>query len=391
MPKKYYHLIMLFLVVKGALLLFLFLGNDLIPFSRQDYDFNAYHFDKERCSNSFFDNLAAWDGQYYLKNAVEGYVPMPETGPDRRAYAMFPLYPLLIRGFSSVLPVSPLAAGITISSFFSILGLIYVHKLIVLDHEEETADRSIFYLLVCPAAIFFTAAYTESLFFFLSVAAFYHALRRRWWICGAFGLLSALSRPQGILLFIPLAVEYAVYLRDLRREGMSYCSALKRGDVLGIFLIPAGLMTYLVFAYFQTGDILFPVEIQKAFGRRPSGIQNIFRVMTDNLVDFRQLPAHGYLHSKLDFSFTIFFLLLLPFMIRKIRISYALYALSLIMLPLSTGVTVAMTRYLSISFPHFLMLGILGRNRSADIALKLIFLILMSILSLGFVNWYWIG
>ncbi len=389
MFKRYVYVIALFFVVKAALLSFLFLGETLIPRSVEDYNYRAYHFEKR--STSFFDNLAAWDGQYYLKNAIEGYAPMPKTAPDRRAYAMFPLYPLLIKCSSSILPISPLAAGLMISSLFSLFGILYLHKLIAIDHAQETADRSILYLLIYPAAVFFMAVYTESTFLFVSVAAFYYARRRRWWLCGAFGFLSALTRPQGILLFVPLGVEYAMHLKELRGYSAWSYLRLTRGSFLSLFLIPAGLMAYLAFSYVQTGDILFPVEIQRAFGRKPSAILNIFTVLSDNLRNFWRLPAHGYLYSKLDLMFTLFFTIVLALMFRRLRASYLIYALSLILVPLSTGSTTAMTRYLSVSFPHFLLLGMLGERRLTDTAVKVIFILLLSALSLRFINWYWIG
>ena len=56
-----------------------------------------------------------------------------------------------------------------------------------------------------PFAVFFSAAYTESLFLLASVAAFVHARRRQPVRTAAWGLLAGLTRPQGFLLTLPLA------------------------------------------------------------------------------------------------------------------------------------------------------------------------------------------
>jgi Gpi18-like mannosyltransferase len=389
MFRNYYRVIALFFVVKAAFLLFLFLGGPLIPVSAEDYWWNAYHFEQK--GFALPDNLAAWDGQYYLKNAVEGYVAMPERDQDRRAYAMFPLYPFLIRCLSAVLPISPLAAGLMISSLSSLFGVVFLYKLVMIDHSGETAERSVLFHLICPAAVFFMAVYTEATFFFLSVAAFYYALRRSWWVCGVFGFLAALTRPQGVLLFVPMVVEYTRYLRELKGERAGSILSSTRGNFLSLLLIPAGLMSYLAFSAVKTGNILFPVDIQTAFARKPADLLNIFRVLADEIGNFRQLPAHGYLHSKLDLLFTLFFAILPAFMLRRLRPSYLIYAISLVVVPLSTGATIAMTRYLSVSFPHFLMLGLLGEKKLAGVAVTVIFVLLMSALGLRFINWYWAG
>lgn len=389
MFRNYYRIIALFFVVKAAFFLFLFFGGTLIPVSAEDYRWNAYHFEQK--GFSLFDNLAAWDGQYYLKNAVEGYVAMPERDQDRRAYAMFPLYSLLIRCTSTILPISPLAAGLMISSLSSLFGVIFLYKLVMIDHPGETAERCVLFHLIFPAAVFFMAVYTEATFFLLSVAAFYYALRRNWWVCGVFGFFAAMTRPQGVLLFVPMVVEYAGYLRELRGERAGSFLSSTRGNFLSLLLIPAGLMSYLVFSSVQTGNILFPVDVQAAFSRKPADVLNIFRVLADEIGNFSHLPAHGYLHSKLDLLFTLFFAILPAFMFRRLRPSYLVYALSLVAVPLSTGATIAMTRYLSVSFPHFLMLGLLGEKRLPGLAVTVIFVLLMSALGLRFINWYWAG
>ncbi len=95
-----------------------------------------------------------------------------------------------------------------------------------LDFDRATAARAVLYLLVFPTTLFLSAVYAESLFLALTVAAFYHARRGQWWIAGALGGLAALARPHGVLLALPLAVEYLAQ-RDFDLRAI-------RGNILAL-------------------------------------------------------------------------------------------------------------------------------------------------------------
>ncbi len=57
-----------------------------------------------------------------------------------------------------------------------------------------------------PFALFYSAAYTESLFLLTVVAACYHFERDELWQAGLWGLIAGLTRPNGCLLSVVLAL-----------------------------------------------------------------------------------------------------------------------------------------------------------------------------------------
>ena len=75
-----------------------------------------------------------------------------------------------------------------------------------------------------PAALFFSAVYSESLFLLLSVGAVLAARQGRWAWAGALAALAALTRNSGVLLLVPLALLF-LYLPLLVIAILSFNSA----------------------------------------------------------------------------------------------------------------------------------------------------------------------
>ena len=127
--------------------------------------------------------LARWDAVWYLAIADSGY-----GGSDARA-AFFPLYPLLVRGVARCSAARRGAAGRarTLVSLARVprrrsrccTGWRRSSWAGALARARAAAAR------VFPAALYFGAPYSESLFLLLSVGAFYAARTGRWAWAGA--------------------------------------------------------------------------------------------------------------------------------------------------------------------------------------------------------------
>src|SRR4029079_1806923 len=87
-------------------------------------------------------------------------------------------------------------------------------------------------LALCPAAVYFGAPYSESLFLLLSVGAFYTARTGRWAWAGALAACAAATRSAGIVLLLPL---FVLWLDSSPRRGR---------DVAWLALAPLGLAAY---------------------------------------------------------------------------------------------------------------------------------------------------
>src|SRR5512132_3848928 len=131
---------------------------------------NAAKFDDPVLTHAIADPvlapLARWDSVWYLTIADSGY-----GGSTARA-AFFPLYPLLVRGVGTVLGGSHgalLVAAylVSLAAFLGALTLLY--RLTELELGCRLAQPTLLLLAVFPAAVYFGAPYSESLFLLLAV------------------------------------------------------------------------------------------------------------------------------------------------------------------------------------------------------------------------------
>ena len=128
-----------------------------------------------RISSSELANLQArWDTAFYDQIATTGYHWDPSTFLHQNV-VFFPLYPLLMRWGGALLGGHPLLAGtfISLAAFMGAISLLY--RLAVIELGEEQAWPVILLLSTYPYALFYSVVYTESLFLFLTVGAFYAA------------------------------------------------------------------------------------------------------------------------------------------------------------------------------------------------------------------------
>ncbi|MBZ0278101.1 MAG: glycosyltransferase family 39 protein, partial [Anaerolineae bacterium] len=202
------------------------------------------------------DPLARWDAEWYLRIADQGYRYTPRSVVQTESYTgFFPLYPLLVR-VTGQLTGDPLVGGLLISSASFLAALVYLYHLQALWYSKEEAGQAIWYLMVFPTSFFFSMAYTESLFFLLTVMAAYYARRQRWLIAAALTGLAGACRMPGVLMLIIIGYEWALTkgwsLGTIRSRAA--WSALVAGLwqdagrlLLVIALAVSGVVAYLVY------------------------------------------------------------------------------------------------------------------------------------------------
>src|SRR3954462_12767766 len=121
--------------------------------------------------------LARWDAVWYLEIASSGY------GGEQHRAAFFPLYPLLVRAVGELGGGSP--GALLIASYLVALAaflgaLVLLHRLVTLELGRPLAGPTLLLLAFFPAALYFGAPYSESVFLLASVGAFYAARTGSW-------------------------------------------------------------------------------------------------------------------------------------------------------------------------------------------------------------------
>ncbi len=331
---------------------------------------------------SFWDH---WDAERYLSIAQYGY----KTSFD---FAFFPLFPLL-----TTIIATPLGSwsyplvGLLLSNG-ALLGTLFVLYQIAVDSGgEEVARRTLLYLCIFPTAFFFFAAYNESLFLLLVAAAFLAMRKQRWWLAGLFGCLATLTRSAGLLLIVPYLYE----LWLAREKALVRWRPLIAG-ITPLLLLPLGTLIYSIYAWKITGNPLVFATVQDHWARQLSwpwvGLTQVFFELFLN----QPFGSFNEVHILLDFSATLGFIILIALGWRKIRVSYSLWAILLmiyIILTPSVGQRdplISNQRFVLEMFPAFITLAMLSLKRPRlHQALLLLFPVLLATLSLLFVMNLW--
>jgi hypothetical protein len=292
---------------------------------------------------SFIERLAPYDGQWYLDIAENGYRTLSKAETmtwqlPPGNYAFFPLLPGILSGAKQIAGGAGLAVTLVFLMALSVLGGVLVW---VLARDLRINPYLTDVLLVgFPTAVFQFALYTEGIFLFLSALTLIAALRRKPDWAALAGFLAGLSRPQGVLLILPLFVELLLPAIQ-KRETCSKADLF--GRVLAVLTPFSGVLVLAASSIWVTGSATSFLAIQGRWGRS---------------LDLRNLVmVFGYGGPPADLIGLGFGLLLLPVLWRKLPLSLALYGTAMLLLPLSTGSLMSLGRFLSVSIPHFLALA----------------------------------
>ena len=325
-----------------------------------------------------------WDAVHYLDIATIGY-----HGTDM---AFFPLYPLLIAALGSLIG-NHLIAGLLISNIALFFGLLFLYKLVEHEFGRAVARRAIFYISIFPTAVFFSAVYTESLFFMLTVASFYYMRERRWWMAGGIGLFAALTRVEGVLLAVPFVVEWATANWSLLRgpRDPKRARALRGAlvDVLPLVLIGAGLGLYMAYLWVLNGDPLYFSHVQVHWQR------HLAAPWTSVLSSWHKMThatsGQTIANQAIELTFTALMVGVLLSGFRRLRPSYIAYMGLSILVPMSTSSLMSMQRFALVLFPMFAILALWGKRPSVNNAIVAFFLPLLGLFTVLFADWYWVG
>lgn len=186
----------LFIVTRGALVLVALFLEYSIPL--------GYH-GPSYATGPLLTSLTGSDSVYLLGIAAEGYHAEPVQAVFRD-WAFFPLYPLVTRVFAFLTFGNFALAGVLVANLAFVAALSVLYRLSILHLDHDRAVRSLAFVALAPGAVAFAMAYTDSLFLLLAAGAFLAAEQRRWWLMALLYGLATLTRLQGVLLGIPLAI-----------------------------------------------------------------------------------------------------------------------------------------------------------------------------------------
>lgn len=345
-------------------------------------------------TNLFLSVWQRFDTNWYLKIAREGYVNAAST-------VYFPLYPFLVR-VVSVIVGDTLFAALVVSNLALIGALALLYRLSDALFGAPSARRAVAYWLLFPTAFFLCAAYTESLFLFLTLAAFDFARRDKWFTATLFGMLTALTRLQGGLLVVPLALLcFKFQVREVvgrRQEAVGRDSdcQLPTASRLPMFTFHVSRFAFLLFIPFVTLAFLAFTNLS-LLSSYVGELHARFVFPWENVLASLALLVDGRASfvDALNLVTTILFGALVIVVWRALPREYGVYALMMYLAPLfrmtTTQPLVSMDRYALALFPVFIWLGARGQHAWVNRAIVYLSFPLQLYLSAQFVLWGWVG
>jgi Gpi18-like mannosyltransferase len=265
--------------------------------------------------------LANWDGVDYIKISRQGYTNDFSTG-------WLPLYPLLIYIFDIIFNSSLMSS--LIIAWVCLAGAIYyylkVFKLLFKVKDNIKALKAAVLFILFPSGIYFIAAYTESIFAFLSLGAIYYALQKKYLPAALLTMFATAPHINGaflLLLVVLILYEEKVKIRNL---------------LITMLVGSLGLVSFMTFLLIRYHNPFEFISAQR---------------------------DHGWLHTSfinrlgsfngIDLIFAAAILLTVIYWWNRRR-SFALYSALYLLIPLIGGQFGGYPRYTLMVFPLPLML-----------------------------------
>src|SRR5207248_1552898 len=149
------------------------------------------------------------------------------------------------------------AALVVIANLSALAAAALVHRLAWDETgDADLARRAAWLMALLPPSFVLVMAYSEGLFLLLSTAMMLALRRRRFGLAAGLGFLTGLTRPTGLLMVVPAAVEAATGARTAGRSGLVTRAA-------AVLAPAAGCAAYLLWVGHVFGDRLLPVRIQQ--------------------------------------------------------------------------------------------------------------------------------
>jgi Mannosyltransferase (PIG-V) len=257
-----------------------------------------------------------------------------------------------------------LRAGLVISLWAFFQALVYLHRLGRELVGAVPARHALLLLASFPFAFFFSAAYAESLFLLAAVGAFYHFHQREWGRAALWGLLVGLSRPNGCLVSVPLAV---LALSLARKSPAAEVDPPTNEPVEMRRLIPAllvaatpgvGMLAYTAWLRLAGGRWFMWMDAQAAWGREFHGIGWSLATFHRFLTSAPLYELTRYWPTESLDGIAAFGALALSWPIaRRLGLAYGLLVPLTLVPPLFTGGFMSLGRMTATLFPLFLYLG----------------------------------
>lgn len=294
------------------------------------------------------EGLVAWDGTWYRDIAAHWYAGLPHEG-----LRFFPLFPLLGKALSVVTFGRNDVALIIIANLASIALAVAIRRLVRVERGSvDLADRAVWMVCLFPGAFVLAWAYAESLWLLAAVVVFWAVRSRRWGWAILAALVAGATRPLGVLLVVPIAIEYARVWRSARNDERLLGAGALLAPIVGTGL-------YLVWVGSRFGDAWLPFTVQGTLRGNSDPLSRIWE-------GIGQMFGPDRLSDGLHVPFALAFVALVVLSFRWWPASYGAFAAVVMVAALDAENLNSLERYGLNAFPLALTLAVAARRPAVD-------------------------
>ncbi|MGE3842362.1 MAG: mannosyltransferase family protein [Vicinamibacterales bacterium] len=355
-----------------------------------------------RVSENEFMNLPArWDSGWYLAIATDGYRYSDSDG--QQSIAFMPAFPVVMRLAGSFFAVDQnrlrttdgpdrgriLWAGVVVSLVLGWLASVWLFRLARSWLDESQALAAVVLLQTYPFALFYGAAYSESLFLASTVGALWLFRRRAWLGAATWGLVAGISRPNGFITSVLIGLLLLEHLWRGRHSLRDWATSYDRfwGPMLAATAPVISLGVFCWMIYDLTGDPFRWMQLHAAWGREYRSLGSLASLYYNRVA---AEGVYGYTSTApIDAMNVIASCVALAAIYpvwRRLGLPYAAWMAATLLPPLSMGGFLSMGRVTSTAFPMFLWLGSLGGETTRR-GLMVGFAILQGLAAALFFSW----
>lgn len=304
----------------------------------------------EETAGEYISFWLCTDSRHYMDIAREGYLSAGQW--DRLVQLVFlPGYPVPVR-LLSIFTGNCLTAGLALSALcFAGSGAV-LYKLARLDMDKRAAMCTVSFFALSPAAFFFAAPMSESLFVLCTVSSLYFLRKNRLLACGALAAYAAFTRSPGLIIMVPMLFELVHRRAKLRQY-------------LVLFSAPIGFAAYCLINFAVSGDAFKFMEYQSVhWGQQLGWFFNTAAYQTENAIASAQGNIQNLLGLWLpNLAAQLIGLAAVILATRRLRASYTAYFAAYFIVTVGATWLLSAPRYLAAMITLPMALALLCRTK----------------------------
>lgn len=308
-----------------------------------------------------------FDGVHYLRIAQDGYA-------YQFTQAFFPLYPILTRLVSYLTFGNFLIAALAISNGAFLAGLILFNRLMEKKYSEKIAFWSCIFLLAFPTSFYFGAAYTEGIFFLMTIGCFYLLERKKIFLASIVGAFASATRLVGMFL------------------ASSFANQRNYKSLIALLTVFLGLASYMIYLKIKFDNPFYFLTAQSIWGqeRSTTGIIILPQVFWRYFKIILTTTGLPLVNALFELSSTVFAIAMLILATKRVRTEWIVFSSLAVLTPTLTGTLASMPRYILIAFPIYIVLAHIKSN-TLKLAILAIFVMFLTIATALFTRGYWVA